>query len=1317
MRCQSKPGLPILHKTIAIFVFISFMLFNIFEYATPLYAARPQSIYEEAVLKASDAQQPDYADAKSLGTDRDKVKAALKQYGAHEDIEDLKALLAAVGRAGGVEAVMERENLPALRKVVSELYTWSGGNLRAKKLSIPTRTDSLYRFAITPDGMRVATSGGDYNVHIWDIETGDVKLILRGHEGRVNGVAISSDGNDIVTASSDGTARVWDVKTGIEKLVVKDNENGILAVAITPDGTKFVTLSGDDALRVWNINTGQEEVVVRGLKNTIDPTVVISPDGSKIVTLHRPEGQEYGYPILVRIWDVEKKAESRMLGPFDNLRAVAITADSKQLIGVSEDGPHWILDLKTGEKISFGNQEHRYYMVFTSLNSREVLMMGDDGADGADIDSVQIWDVETGEEQAVLNTGESVEWMIRGHIWEIENNQSSLEVSQDGRIAVATSYINTSEPGRPSNERIWKTTAHIWYANIKPEFEEFEEGLFPNTVFPERVSEASLETEGEVQAQSLGAKEQYEASELPQQLKLSWEELERDYPTLVKILKEEETATETLMKYIGNSEKEILLVEAEKLLGVITEIDEDVYPETTFSALRRLSEAVREGEAKSDVLDAELLIAIAEKTGPFSPLVFHSLRGLGMRVKEGEVKEEVLDVEFLKELVEIMKEDVGVFFTGINKEFRKEEVLEIVRRADDIGVDQALKQLEQLQEEWERESQDEPPTQNEEEWLRASVDAQSLGNMDTSLYELKSKATFGDTGHMLMYGFAFIKSRGLTVENVGAVLSFLNPKYFGVDDNRAEAEDAFIRFVSNEDISPFATSFFEEHEKRVVNQVDELTSGAMYKIEIEGKTFGVKGTLYVGNPTFDIGSLAPIQLEELIGENISDPTVVAQIAENKGLKKLTLELSSFTELGALSTIPGLETLDLNNSTLGKPSIDDIGNIKSLKKLSLEEVLYMQTENLYIDDVDMDMDEDLGFYSPSFIGLSKLSKLEELNISLTFDATNDNLDELIEIKSLRKLNLSGNKYMTEYGRLSRLPKLEELIAKDAELESYLAIPQLVQIKGLKVLDLTGNEDIRELVELSELKELRSLILRRTSVTEEEIKELFQDPNNAGKLRDGVRKDLEVVFDDGTARWQGSVTDGQVIVAASLGASEVPIEEVDAQSLGAVDVSVLDRLKQSTNIFVHGGDINNFSQAQLDEIFKLAARNPKQLQVVVTNAPSYDKHPLLNLPNIHFTPRSAKEAAKGIRKAQHNLHLSKTINPSDDFTLVGDNKFRYPDEENGLLGVALLYTQSDNQIAFLTKYGLRKVDGFFSAVGEALLALVQSHEADLAIARAA
>ena len=43
---------------------------------------------------------------------------------------------------------------------------------------------------------------------------GQVLKVLKGHTGRVRGVAISIDGSKIVSGSDDKTVRVWSMETG-----------------------------------------------------------------------------------------------------------------------------------------------------------------------------------------------------------------------------------------------------------------------------------------------------------------------------------------------------------------------------------------------------------------------------------------------------------------------------------------------------------------------------------------------------------------------------------------------------------------------------------------------------------------------------------------------------------------------------------------------------------------------------------------------------------------------------------------------------------------------------------------------------------------------------------------------------------------------------------------------------------------------------------------------------------------------------------------------------------------------------------------------
>jgi WD40 repeat protein len=66
--------------------------------------------------------------------------------------------------------------------------------------------------AFSPDARRYAgTSGLDNHMRVWDVQTGNLEVILKGHSGWVRGCAFSPDGQRIVSASWDGTLRLWNV--------------------------------------------------------------------------------------------------------------------------------------------------------------------------------------------------------------------------------------------------------------------------------------------------------------------------------------------------------------------------------------------------------------------------------------------------------------------------------------------------------------------------------------------------------------------------------------------------------------------------------------------------------------------------------------------------------------------------------------------------------------------------------------------------------------------------------------------------------------------------------------------------------------------------------------------------------------------------------------------------------------------------------------------------------------------------------------------------------------------------------------------------
>ena len=62
--------------------------------------------------------------------------------------------------------------------------------------------------------MTIASGSEDGTVRVWNLETGDELLVLRGHTREVCCVTYSPDGQSLASAGGDGTVKIWDAATG-----------------------------------------------------------------------------------------------------------------------------------------------------------------------------------------------------------------------------------------------------------------------------------------------------------------------------------------------------------------------------------------------------------------------------------------------------------------------------------------------------------------------------------------------------------------------------------------------------------------------------------------------------------------------------------------------------------------------------------------------------------------------------------------------------------------------------------------------------------------------------------------------------------------------------------------------------------------------------------------------------------------------------------------------------------------------------------------------------------------------------------------------
>ncbi len=126
-------------------------------------------------------------------------------------------------------------------------------------------------------GRRVATAGADGTARVWDVASGRLERIMRGHTEIVSSVQFSPDGSRLLTGSPDGTARVWRVDTGAQIRSVDhlDPQQRVLAetrAAWTSDGEYFVTDgAGSLGVSLWHADSGLRLVQASAERATVRP--------------------------------------------------------------------------------------------------------------------------------------------------------------------------------------------------------------------------------------------------------------------------------------------------------------------------------------------------------------------------------------------------------------------------------------------------------------------------------------------------------------------------------------------------------------------------------------------------------------------------------------------------------------------------------------------------------------------------------------------------------------------------------------------------------------------------------------------------------------------------------------------------------------------------------------------------------------------------------------------------------------------------------------------------------------------------------------
>ena len=232
------------------------------------------------------------------------------------------------------------------------VHVWTTADWNHRTLNDFTRNDTVAQLAFHPDNKKLATACVDGRLRVWDVSTGNVKQVFRGHTGEIMGVRWQHGGKQLVSAGYDKSIRIWDAEQEQHSKVIGSHDAGIASISYDPKGRWIATASFNGEVKLWD-SQGKKEPRMMAMYKDPAWCVEFSHDG-KWLAAGTGDWKRVKDKGIINLYEVSSgKLVRRMLAHAGLVWSIVFSPDGQML--ASGGGEHnspgdvKVWDLQTGK--------------------------------------------------------------------------------------------------------------------------------------------------------------------------------------------------------------------------------------------------------------------------------------------------------------------------------------------------------------------------------------------------------------------------------------------------------------------------------------------------------------------------------------------------------------------------------------------------------------------------------------------------------------------------------------------------------------------------------------------------------------------------------------------------------------------------------------------------------------------------------------------------------------------------------------------------------------------------------------------------------